>query len=113
MERLNHMGDEFEKFMGRWAWYVLTALVGSSMAGIAALLRDGKPVSTALILRAAFISLVVGGIFLAALWDSLAASRPAWLLAVVLCAGAGGGNLLDAVAGILKRAVERFGKGKE
>lgn len=86
----------------------MTSLIGSSFAGIAALLSDGKPVAFRQILRAGFVSGVVGGVFLAALWDTLAHTRPGWLIAVVLCAGAGGGNLLDSLARLAKRIAEKY-----
>lgn len=100
--------DEFSAWLHRWLWFLVTSLVGASFAGIAALLRDGRHVTASQVCRAAFISCVVGGIFLAALWDSLAATRPGWLIAVVLCSGAGGGNMLDAVARVLRRALLKW-----
>lgn len=106
------MTTEFESFLQKWIWFVVIALIGACFAGIAALLREGQPVSPALVIRAAFVSTMVGAIFLAALWDSLALTRPAWLLAVTLCAGAGGGNLLDILARGIRRGLEKYTKDK-
>lgn len=97
---------DFQKWIVRWGWFIVITLTGASFAGIAALLRDGKKVSLYLILRAAFVALIVGVIFLSALWDSLAVSRPGWLIAVVVCAGAGGGNMLDALVRFLRKRLD-------
>lgn len=103
------MGNDFHEWFNKWVIFICTCLIGSSLAGIASLMRNGHSPTLRNILGAAFTSLVVGVIFLSALWDSLASTRPGWLLAVVMCAGAGGGNMLDMVARILKKAVLRYG----
>lgn len=101
---------DFHAWLQKWVWFLVTALCGASAAGIAALLRDHQKVTWGQIVRAALISGVVGTIFLAALWDSMAATRPGWLIAVVLCAGAGGGSLLDVLSQLVKKAVRGYGR---
>lgn len=101
---------EFYAWLQKWIWFLVTALCGASAAGIAALLRDGEKITISQIIRAAFVSAVVGSIFLAGLWDSMASSRPGWLIAIVLCAGAGGGSMLDLVSQLFKKFVIKWSK---
>ena len=108
MERTLRVNDEQRAWFIKWAIFLTVSLVGASAAGIASLLRNGQPVALSLIIRAAFISCIVGGVFLAALWDTLAATRPAWLIAVVLCAGAGGGNILDSLARLAQKIADKY-----
>lgn len=101
---------EFHAWLQKWMWFLVAALCGASAAGIAALLRDGDRVTFMQVFRAAFVSMVVGSIFLAGLWDSMASTRPGWLIAIVLCAGAGGGSMLDLVIQLFKKFVSTWGK---
>lgn len=107
------MTPEFHAWLQKWVWFLLAAICGASAAGIAALLRDHQKVTLGQIIRAAVISGVVGSIFLAGLWDSMASTRPGWLIAIVLCAGAGGGSMLDIVSQLAKKAVRNYGRNQK
>lgn len=104
---------DFHAWLQKWVWFLIASLCGASAAGIAALLRDHQKVTWGQIVRAALISGVVGCIFLAGLWDSMASTRPGWLIAIVLCAGAGGGSMLDALSHLAKRAVRNYGRNQK
>lgn len=89
-----------------WILFAAAIFAGSSLAGVAQLLWEGKPIPWQRLVGAALLSGFAGAITSLMLYSRLS-NDPSLLAAVSLLAGIGGATTIDLLSGLLRSIAKK------